>query len=145
MKQAVKVSQINDDKSLSAQTFLTLFDMGIFEPSVMGSRGAGVTSTHNKRGMCHFDQKSSTQKSGNLPKIEPQKSGDLPEIETQKSGNPKHQAFRLHEKTYHPDQKVLDINSTFQFYLFYQRILLFNFCFMMFVQRVLNFPQTLSV
>ena len=64
-------------------------------------------------GVCHFDQKSSTQKSGNLPKIE-----------TQKSGNSKCQAFLLHEKTYHPNQKVLDINSTFQFYLF-QRILLF--------------------
>ena len=96
--------------------------------------GGGVTSTHNKPGMCHFDQKSSTQKSGNLPKIE-----------TQKSRNPKRQAFHLHEKTYCPNQKVLDINSTFQFYLFYQRILLFNFCFTMFVQRVLNFPQPLSV
>ena len=71
-----------------------------------------------------------------LPEIETQKSGNLPKIETQKFGNPKHQAFRPHEKTYHLDQKVLDINSTFQFYLFYQKILLFNFCFMMFVQRV---------
>ena len=86
-------------------------------------------------GVCHFDQKSNTQKSGNLPKIETQKSGSLPKIETQKSGNPKCQAFRLHEKTYHQDQKVLDINSTFQYY----------FCFMMFVQRVLNFPHPLSV
>ena len=89
-------------------------------------------------GGCHFDQKSSTQRSGNLPKIE-----------TQKSGNPNCQAFRLHEKTgektYYPDQKVLDINSTFQFYLLYQRILLFNFCFMIFVHRVLNLPQPLSV
>ena len=86
-------------------------------------------------GVCHFDQKSITQKSGNLPKIETQKSGSLPKIETQKSRSPKCQAFRLHEKIYHPDQKVHDINSTFQFY----------FCFMMFVQRDLNFPQPLSV
>ena len=104
-------------------------------------------------GMCHFDCKSSTQKSGNLPKIETQKSGNLPKIETQKSrnlpkietqksGNPKRQAFRLHEKTYHPDQKVLDINSTFQFYLFYQRILLFNFCFMMICAESFKFSST---
>ena len=83
--------------------------------------------------------------SENLPKIETQKSGNLTKIETQKSGNPKRQAFLLHEKTYHPDQKVLDINSTFKFYLFYQRIILFNFCFKTFMQRVLNFPQLLSV
>ena len=38
-------------------------------------------------------------------------------------------------------KKILDINSTFEFYLFYQRILPFNFCFMMFVQSVLNFLQ----
>ena len=50
-----------------------------------------------------FWPKSNTQKSENLPKIETQKSGSLPKIETEKSGNPKHQAFRLHEKTYHPD------------------------------------------
>ena len=82
-------------------------------------------------GVCHFDRKSSTQKSGNLPKIETQKSGSLPKIETQKSGNPKRQAFRLHEKTCHPDQKVFDLNSMFQFHLFYQKILQFNFWFMM--------------
>ena len=82
-------------------------------------------------GVCDLDCKSSTQKSGNLPKIE-----------TQKSENPKRQAFRLHEKTYHPDQKVLDINSTFQFYLFYQRILLFNFCFMMICAGSFKFSST---
>ena len=107
--------------------------------------GEGVTSTHNKRGCAILTKKVAPQNPGNLPKIETQKSGNLPKIETQKSGNPKRHAFLLHEKTYHPDQKVLDINSTFQFYLFYQRILLFNFCFMMFVQGVLNFPQPLSV
>ena len=89
-----------------------------------------------------MDRKSITQKSGNLPKIETQKSGNLPKIETQKSGNPKHQAFRLHEKTYHPDQKVLDINSTFQFYLFDQRILLFNFCFMIICAESFKFSST---
>ena len=92
--------------------------------------------------VCHFDRKSSTQKFGNLPKIETQKSGSLPRIETQKSGNPKRQAFRLHEKTYHPDQKVLDIKSTFQFHLFYQRILLFNFCFMMICAESFKFSST---
>ena len=111
---------------------------------VAHARGGG-TSTHNKRGCAILTKKGSTQKSRNLPKIETQKSGNLPKIETQKSGNPKHHAFLLCEKTYHPGQKVLDINSTFQFYLFYQRILLFNFRFMMFVQGVLNFPQPLSV
>ena len=92
--------------------------------------------------MCHFDRKSSTQKSGNLPKIETQKSGNLPKIETQKSRNLKCQAFRLHEKTYHPDQKVFDINSTFQFYLFYQRILLFSFCFMIICAESFKFSLT---
>ena len=54
-------------------------------------------------------------------------------------------SFLLSEKIYHPDKKVLDINSTFELYLFHQRILLFNFCVMMFVRRVLNFLQLLSV
>ena len=92
--------------------------------------GGGVTSTHNKRGCVILTKKSSTQKSGNLPKIETQKSGNLPKIETQKSGNlpnietqkagnPKRQAFLLHEKTYHPNQKVFDINFMFQFYLLF--------------------------
>ena len=38
--------------------------------------GGGATATHNKLGVCHFDQKSSTQKSGNLPEIDTQKSGN---------------------------------------------------------------------
>ena len=79
-------------------------------------------------GVCHFDQKSSIQKSGKLPKIE-----------TQKSGNRKRKAFLLREEIFHQNKKILDIKSAFEFYLFYQIILQFNFCFMMFVQRVLNF------
>ena len=70
-------------------------------PSQQGGGGGG-NLYRQQTGVCHFDQKSSTQKSGNLPKIETQKSGNLPKIETQKSGNPKRQAFLLHEKTYHP-------------------------------------------
>ena len=58
-------------------------------------------------GVCHFNLKSSTQKSRNLPEIETQKSGNLPEIETQKSGNlPETLGFFLSEKTYHPDKKI---------------------------------------
>ena len=65
-----------------------------------GGGGRGVTSTHNKRG-CAILIKKVAQLTGNLPKIE-----------TQKSWNPKRQAFLLHEKTYHPNQKVPDINFT---------------------------------
>ena len=105
--------------------------------------GGGVTSTHNKRGCAIVTNKVAPKNPGTYLKLRPKNPGNLPEIETQKSGNPKRQAFHLHEKTYHPERKVLDIDSTFQFYLFYQRILLFNF--MMFVKSVFNFPQPLSV
>ena len=69
-----------------------------------------------------FDLKSSTQKSENMP-----------EIETQKSWNLKHLAFLLSEKTYHPDKKIKRFYGTI------------SLCFTMFVLRVLNFLQLLSV
>ena len=93
--------------------------------------GGGVTSTRNKRECAILNLKNNTKKSGNLHKIESQKSGNLI-----------HKAFLLSENSYHPYKKIFDIKSTFQFYLFYHKILLFHFCFTMFVQRVFKFSST---
>ena len=90
----------------------------------------GLTSTHNKRGCAILTKKVVPKNPGNYLKLRPK--------------NPGTRNARLSFYFYHPNKKILDIKSTFEFYLFYQRILLFNFCFM-FMQRVLNFLQLLSV
>ena len=90
-----------------------------------------ASSTRNKWKCAIFDLNSSTTKSGNLRKIE-----------TQNSGNLKHKGFLLNENTQHPDKKIFDMNSTFQFYLFYQRILLFHFCFTTLVPKSYKFSST---
>ena len=77
----------------------------------MKSKLVGLTSTHNQR-ECMILTK----------KLVPKNQGTYDKIGTQKSLNTKLEAFLLSEKTYHPDKKVLDIKSTFEFYLFYQRI-----------------------
>ena len=93
-----------------------------------GGGGGGVTSTHNKRGCVIL-----------IRKVVPKSMGTYPKLRLKNPRNLKRWAFLLREKIYHPDKKVLDIKSTFEFYLFYQKILIFNFCFTMFVQRVLIF------
>ena len=97
-----------------------------------GGGGGGVAPTHNKWGCAILTKIVVPKNPGTYLKLRPKKSGNLSA----------RLSFLLCEKIYHPDR---DINSTFEFYLFYQRILLFNFCFTMFVQRVLNFLQLLSV
>ena len=55
-----------------------------------GGGGGGDNVYPYQMGVCHFDQKSSTQKSENLiSNIDTQKFGNLLKIDTQKSGNPK--------------------------------------------------------
>ena len=97
--------------------------------------GGGVTSTPNTRGCAILTKQVTPKNPGTYLKLRPKNPGAYLKLRPKKSRNLKCQALCLYEKTHHPDQKVLHINSTFQFY----------FCFMMFVQRVLDFPQPLSV
>ena len=76
-------------------------------------------------GVCHFDQKSSTQKSENLvPNIHTEKFGNLPEIDNQKSGNQKRYAFLLSEKITTQIRKSLISTPHLNFIYFVKRLYL---------------------
>ena len=83
----------------------------------LGLMPRGVTSTRNKRGCAILTKK-----------VVPQNPGTYLKLRTKNPGTP-NARLSVYMRKLATQIKVLDINSTFQLYLFYQGILLLNFLF----------------
>ena len=92
--------------------------------------GGGVTSTHNEWGCAILTKKVAPQNPGTYLKLRPKNSGTL-NVRL---------SFYMRKLTTQI-RKSLISTPRFSFTYFIKGF----YCFMMFVHRVLNFPQTLSV
>ena len=116
-------------------------EWAIFTRLISLTRGGGVTSTHNKRRCPILTKKVAPKNPGTYLKLRSKNPGTYQNLTPKNPGTQNARLSFYMRKLTTQIRKSLVSTPRFSFTYFIKGF----YCFMMFVQRFLNFPQPLSV